>query len=202
MNRKIVIFLVLAVSAAGLFFIFHLSQGTEHLSTSAGAEGVEAFNGALPFLNIVFEYPKSWKIFVSRARSAEESTAQLIGPRDARHQFSTSFAVIGKKITGAVSLQDEEEKFIKRNKALSQFKVASKETVRVAGQDARRIAFDFSMNLPVDVQNAPEVIMREEVILLMRAGLLYQVHFIGTLEQHQRNRSLFEKFLKSIRFKD
>lgn len=200
MKRKIVLFLILAIAV--LFFIFVKWQESTHVRVLAGTESFEVFNGAPPLLNIAFEYPKSWKIFVSRARGAEEATVQLIGPRDLSHQFSASFAVIGKKKKEGLSLENEAENLIGRNKALNQFKVVSKEKIRVAGQDAQRVTFDFVINLPVGFPNAPPVPMREEVILVSQANGLYQVHFVGTLEQHRENNRLFQDFLKSFRFKE
>jgi len=198
MKRKMILLLILA--AAALLYIFLGQPGSKPSGVSAGTESLETFPGAAPFLNIAFEYPKNWKVFVSRSRTGEEATVQLMGPRDLAYQFSTSFAIIGKKKTEGGSMEGEAEKLIERNKALAQFKVVSKRTVQAAGQTAQDVTFDFVMPLPVGTLNAPVVTMREEVILVSRKDALYQVHFVGTREQHQQSKPLFESLLRSLRF--
>ncbi len=188
------------MAAAVWLFIFPEQQAPERSKAAATAERFRAFTGAPPLLNIAFDYPLGWKLFVSQARGVEEATVQLMGPRDLIHQFSASFAVIGKKKMEGVTMESELEKLIERNKALTQFKVVSKKGMLVGGQDAQSVIFDFAINLPMGFKNAPTVMMREEVVLVLRADAFYQVFFVGTLEQHRQSELLFRRLLESFRF--
>ncbi|HNX68357.1 MAG TPA: hypothetical protein PLL75_00690 [Candidatus Omnitrophota bacterium] len=198
MKRKILLLVLLAVAA--VLFVFSGKEEAPTPQAPMMRERTSLFSGMPPFLNLTFAYPEGWKISVSRSRASEEGVAQMIGPRDQNFQFSVSFAVIGKKKTGAIALENEAEGLLERNKSLAQFKIVSKGPAQVAGQAARRVAFDFVISLPVSVPEAPSVAMREEVILISRGDLLYQIHFVGTLEQYRKNRILFENFLRSLRF--
>jgi hypothetical protein len=196
MKRTTFLFLMLVIL---VFFYMFLRNSSANPSKAMGS--LKIFESTSPILNIRFEYPPSWKLSVSRARDAEEETAQLLGPRDKRRQFSASFFIIAKKQKDPLDLDKAFEKIIERNKQTDQFRLISKKNIKIDAENAREAIFDFVLDLPFDAVKPLTTTMREQVIVAVHSGLIYQIHFIGTREQHSENSRLFRDFLKSIRFK-
>jgi len=182
-----------------LFYVFFSNSGAK---SQRNEPAFKIFESTPPILNIRFGYPPSWKLSVSRARDVEEETVQLMGPRDPQLQFSASFFIIAKKQDLLWSLDKELGAIIERKKQASQFRIISKKNIEVNGEDAREVIFDFVLGLPFDATKPHITTMREQIIEVAHSGLVYQIHFIGTLEQHRENNRLFQDFLKSFRFKN
>jgi hypothetical protein len=196
MKRTMLLSLILIILA--LLYVFLRNPGANPPKTIGS---FKVFESTPPILSVRFEYPPSWKLSVSRSRDAEEETVQLLGPRSRKHQFSASFFVIAKKQKDPLDLEKRFEEIIERNKQTDQFKVISKKSLKIDGENAREVIFDFVLSLPFDAANPVATTMREQVVVASHSGLIYQIHFIGTQEQHRENSRLFQDFLKSFRFK-
>lgn len=198
----VLIGLIAIITGFLLWENFQAPKGQVAMKTDAASESFEVFEGNPPLLNITFHYPKDWKKSVSRARDAEEETVQLMGPRDLKKQFSTSFAVIGKKQGENQDIENEINQIINRNKNLAEFKIVARGGVKIGGADAQKIISEFVMELPLGMVNPSPAVMREEVAVVMHSGLTYHIYFVGTKEQHLGNNHLFRNLLKSFQFKE
>lgn len=163
------------------------------------AQKYQTYKSSDPAFNFTFEYPETWKMLESRGKTENYAMVHAIGPRDEQKEFSVGFFITIKE-AGDQTTDELLLKHIKSVERFKDFRVIKQRKKHVAGQPNPSAVYQYTMNLPLHKLNAKQEIMREESGFLVKEGKSYNLNFLGTEEQFEKYKPVFQKLLNTFRF--
>lgn len=194
------LFLLIAVLGLGAaaYFFYHRSPGGDLMMDENKALSMQD-----PAFDFTFQYPsQGWGFSASQGRSEAYQAVYLRGPVDARTNFAT-LAEIAVKTAGAEeTAKGLRENFLKRVEAWPEFQVIGKKELKVDGETGASVIWEHEAFLPMESLSAKPVMVSEETVFLVRGGKTYRIAFHALSAQRKEYSPVFEKVLKTFRFKE
>ena len=122
------------------------------------------------------------------------------GPRDDQKEFSVGFFITVKEMGTNQTTDDLLSEFIKSVERFKNFKIIEQKKKQVAGQPNSSMVYQYAATLPLRKLNAKQELIKTETGFVVQGEKSYHLNFVGTEEQFEKYKPVFQKVLTTFRF--
>lgn len=199
-NRRRILLAVLVILFAGVVFSRYYEAST-NFKEDKKKEVFILYKSKNPSLNFTFEYPAlGWTPKESQGTTQKYDVVQILGPSDAREEYSAYISVGVSALTPERSNADLLGLFLEKTKRFKGFKILEKKQIEIQKNDYPRATFEHFLRLPLWKKNAKDVLIKKTVVFLIKDDRSYRISCAGTAEQFKQFSYAFERALKTFQF--
>lgn len=193
--RKIFLSLTLGLIGLTTAYAVYIFQEAQVLKKYA------TFLSKNPMLDFTFKYPADWKASETQGRSERYDAVYLNGPRDDDREFSIGISIT---VVPADGQSDSAllPEYLETTARFNNFELLSQKSRAIGGQKTSSATYQHTMRLPIDHVDATDVLIKGDTFFLRRGDRNYRVTFRGTAEQFDEYLPVFERMLKTFRFRN
>jgi hypothetical protein len=191
-----VLFLAIALFAKGAYF-----QKNGNGQALPPAIKTKLFQMKNPPFDFTFEYLEAWRVS-ERGYKGDYDMVEIMATGDKDRLVVPGMFITKKALQAGETVATLMASWLKKEGRYEDFTASSPKNFEIGGRKGLRAGYGYKMALPLGVVGAEKVSFKKGQVVVIKGGFSYQITFMGTDEQYNTYKPVFEHLLRTFKFKD